>query len=126
MLMVLRSCYVPRISLSHTHSEAAMPSKSPRPKAGAGRRAEPYNGLGSGPFRLLPGEDKAEFDGHLQDLVARYTPADEAELRCLEEMVQVAFRQRRVDELEVRVLQGIFDGRLAAFDGNLPSLDMVI
>src|SRR5687768_14758479 len=76
--------------------------------------------LRAGPFRLLADEDPARFAAHLDALLARHTPADAAERHQVEQIACAAWRQRRLLELETRLMEALDKGAEAL--AGLPSL----
>jgi hypothetical protein len=78
------------------------------------------HGLRAGPFRLLPDEDPALFTAHLDALLARWSPADVAERHHVEQLAWAAWRQRRLLDLETRLMAALEEGVEAA--AALPSL----
>ena len=66
------------------------------------------HGLRGATFTLLPGEDSAEWAAHLDGYLARFRPADAAELACVERLAACDWREARLLRLEAEML---FAGR---------------
>lgn len=74
----------------------------------------------SGPFRILPGEDRLAFERLRRAWHARLQPIDRAEREAADAIVAQIWRRQRLDILEVQVLSALLYDRPR--DG-LPSLD---
>src|SRR3954447_2198051 len=66
------------------------------------------HGLRGTTFSLLPDEDPAEWAAHLAGYLARFRPADAAELACVERLAACDWREARLLRLEADML---FAGR---------------
>src|SRR4051794_7908973 len=66
------------------------------------------HGLRGSTFALLPDEDPAEWAAHLAGYLARFRPADAAELACVERLAACDWREARLLRLETEML---FAGR---------------
>ncbi len=62
------------------------------------------HGLRGSEFRLLPGEDEAEFAALRDDLLARHAPVGPAERHWVGRLAAAAWRARRLDALDELVL----------------------
>src|SRR3954447_23580876 len=66
------------------------------------------HGLRGSTFTLLPDEDPAEWAAHINGYLARFRPADAAELACVERLAACDWREGRLLRLEAETL---FAGR---------------
>jgi hypothetical protein len=79
---------------------------------------------------LIAGEDPALYQSLLEDLIARYQPADTQELIYVEQMAAALWRQQRTERIEVALLNRLLcagqddpeSARLAAFNMDLETL----
>jgi hypothetical protein len=77
----------------------------------------------TGPFRLLPGEDRLAFERLRRAWHARLKPVDRAEREATDALVAQIWRRHRLDWLEVQLLEAILHDRPR--DG-LPSLETLL
>src|SRR4051812_18623294 len=64
------------------------------------------HGLRGTTFTLLPDEDPAEWAAHINGYLARFRPADAAELACVERLAACDWREGRLLRLEAETLFG--------------------
>src|SRR5918911_5576219 len=79
---------------------------TPEGKARSAQNATRHNLRGAA-FRLLPGEDRAEFEALLAELVERHAPADDPERACVEEIAFARWRLLRVASLEAAAVAAL-------------------
>ena len=100
-------------------------SKGPVTAAGKARASAnaTRHGLCARTLILGDGEDKAEFTALRTAMLRHHRPADEAQAHWVEELVFVAWRQRRLHVVEAAVLMRMAAGEDGA---GLPSLATLI
>lgn len=99
-------------------------STGPRTPEGRARLAEAATRHNlTGPFRLLPGEDRLAYERVRRAWHARLQPADAAEREAVELYVAQIWRRQRLDVQEIRLLEAILEDRPR--DG-LPSLETLL
>jgi hypothetical protein len=82
--------------------------KSHGPRTAAGKHISSQNAFRHGftaKTALLPGEDPAEFEAHLQIHLARFQPSDDAETLLVHTIATAAWRLRAINNQQVAVIQ---------------------
>jgi hypothetical protein len=114
-----------RIAANRANSQQ---STGPRTSEGKSRSAQ--NSLSHGLTALsplLPNEDPAAFDRHVQEIVDEYQPATPIEKQLTRDLAETAWRLNRIPALEAQLLSIVVAAAVpGAIDLDAPDLDTAL